>query len=460
MIRRPPRSTLFPYTTLFRSWAAGAWVPLRGVPERARGAARAAGARRAGHSSAAAAGRRPPGARRLLDPRRPAAGAPRRLPRRLHHGARHGGGATARPRSRRARLSREADELARGAREDQALGGEVTNRQFLLILNRWIRLRRGAKLHPRRVELDGVMRRWTLSQAGADDVLRALSRLPVSLAIDALVNWSARVAGERWQELSHALEHPWWARVVRANCRSARWWQRLECARFLSVAATQRDIGRVLRLLRDHHPAVQIAAATTLERLTSPVLVTAALEQLPFLGPTVQAYYASVLKRARPAVLRHLQQLFRRLDDPRLPRIIEFAGRLQEPVLREPFTTLATHPDAEVRTQVARALGRFPHKESVAALGYLVQDEAWQIRAQAVRSLGMIADPATLPLVREALRDREWWVRLRAGLALTRFGAFGRNVLLETEVGVHTEARDMARLILGLSPQALAEYAA
>src|SRR5260370_28340034 len=29
MIRRPPRSTLFPYTTLFRSWAAiaGAWQP-------------------------------------------------------------------------------------------------------------------------------------------------------------------------------------------------------------------------------------------------------------------------------------------------------------------------------------------------------------------------------------------------------------------------------------------------
>src|SRR5690554_7590895 len=25
MIRRPPRSTLFPYTTLFRSWAINAW---------------------------------------------------------------------------------------------------------------------------------------------------------------------------------------------------------------------------------------------------------------------------------------------------------------------------------------------------------------------------------------------------------------------------------------------------
>src|SRR5207253_11008241 len=124
--------------------------------------------------------------------------------------------------------------------------------------------------------------------------------------------------------------------VVGADGRSASWWTGLERARFPSVAATSHDLGRVLRLLRDHHPAVQIAAATTLERLASPVLVTAALDRLPFLGPTVQAYYASVLKRARPAVLRHLQQLFRRLDDPRLPRIVEFAGRLQEPVFREP----------------------------------------------------------------------------------------------------------------------------
>src|SRR2546422_10803833 len=113
----------------------------------------------------------------------------------------------------------------------------------------------------------------------------------------------------------------------------------------------------------------------------------------------------------------------------------EFAGRLEEPVLREGFTTLATHPEAEVRSQVARALGKFPHLESVAALGYLVADEAWPVRAQAARSLGMIADPKSLPAVREALRDPEWWARPRAGLALTPLGAPGRNVLLEAESG-------------------------
>src|SRR3712207_7921688 len=32
MIRRPPRSTLFPYTTLFRSWWLGRVVPFRDVP--------------------------------------------------------------------------------------------------------------------------------------------------------------------------------------------------------------------------------------------------------------------------------------------------------------------------------------------------------------------------------------------------------------------------------------------
>src|SRR2546427_10796441 len=40
MIRRPPRSTLFPYTTLFRSPAGAAWAA-----QRARGAAHLAGAR-------------------------------------------------------------------------------------------------------------------------------------------------------------------------------------------------------------------------------------------------------------------------------------------------------------------------------------------------------------------------------------------------------------------------------
>src|SRR2546427_12104626 len=89
--------------------------------------------------------------------------------------------------------------------------------------------------------------------------------------------------------------------------------------------------------------------------------------------------------------------------------------RSNEPALRDRLTALTGHPDPEVRVQAARAIGSFPHPDSIAALTRLAADPAWPVRAQAVRSLGMIADPATLPLVRDALHDPEWWVRLRAG---------------------------------------------
>jgi len=140
--------------------------------------------------------------------------------------------------------------------------------------------------------------------------------------------------------------------------------------------------------------------------------------------------------------------------------LAEFAARLQEPALRGSLTALAGHADAEVRTQVARSLGAFPHAESLAALTRLARDPQWPVRAQAARSLGMLADPATLPLLLTALRDPDWWVRMRTGLALTRFGSAGRNALLAAEVGADPSARDMARLVLGLSAQALAEFAA
>ena len=77
-----------------------------------------------------------------------------------------------------------------------------------------------------------------------------------------------------------------------------------------------------------------------------------------------------------------------------------------------------------------------------------------------MRSLGMITDASTLPLLKAGLRDEVWWVRLRAALALMRFAAGGRNALLEAEVGADVNARAVAKLVLGLPAQALAEFAA
>jgi HEAT repeat protein len=220
------------------------------------------------------------------------------------------------------------------------------------------------------------------------------------------------------------------------------------------------DAPRLIRLVKDAHPAVHVAAVASLERMENNSLTLAALERLPRLAPTVQAYYAAMLRRSRPVVIEHLQKRLRRADDPALPRLAEFACRLGEPALRERLTALADHADREVRVQSARALGSFPHRESVAALKVLAADSAWEVRAQAMRSLGMITDLTTVPLVKAGLRDTIWWVRLRAALALMRFAAAGRNALLEAEVGADTDARAIAKLVLGLPAQALAEFAA
>ena len=228
----------------------------------------------------------------------------------------------------------------------------------------------------------------------------------------------------------------------------------------MSVGATPRDVARLVRLINDPHAAVHVAAVASLERMESTPLTLAALDRLPGLPPTVQAYYAGMLRRSRPVVIQHLLKRLRRADDPALPGLAEFAARLAEPALRERMTALAEHPNPEVRIKAARALGSFPHRESVTALTRLAGDACWEVRAQAMRSLGMIADATTLPLVRAGLHDAAWWVRLRAGLALMRFGAAGRNALLESEVGADPDARNVAKLILGLPAQALAEFAA
>src|SRR2546426_3401920 len=69
MIRRPPRSTLFPYTTLFRSPSIGAAAGDAGAVAGATAASRAAGARRAAVARAEtgrAMAKRPRWTRRLL----------------------------------------------------------------------------------------------------------------------------------------------------------------------------------------------------------------------------------------------------------------------------------------------------------------------------------------------------------------------------------------------------------
>lgn len=338
-------------------------------------------------------------------------------------------------------------------------GAFVAGLLALILVNRWYRRMRRARVLPRREAVEQAFRRWAAGDGPTAAVARALSVLPAPIAVERLAAWSSRVPLDRWPDLAQTLERaPWGARLRRA-ARSRRWWRRLEAARFLASAGVPTDTPALARLIADPHPAVHLAAVSALNHMSSRELAEAAIDQLPHLPVHVGAFYAATLRRARAVAIPLLDQRLTRMDDPALPRIAEYAARLQEPSLRPRFTALARHPNREVRAQAARALGALPHADSQAALLALLTDEAWVVRAQAARGLGMLAAPAALPGLRKALRDPEWWVRLRAALALTRFGGSGRDALILEERGPDPGARNVTELVLGLSPESLAEYA-
>ena len=327
----------------------------------------------------------------------------------------------------------------------------------LIVLTRWFWIRQRARMEGPREGLRRAVEAW-LRGAPVTAVVTQLRRLPAGMALDMLLHYAERLAPDAVGKLAMAVANQSWARGIIAQGRSRHWWERLEAGRLLTVAGQPRDAPLLLHLLADPHPAVVLAAIGALERVQSTALFAAILARLPRLAPTVQAYAAATLQRARtsltPVLAKYLAGQGGRQG---LATYIDLAARVTAPELREPLTALANHADMEARAAVARALARYPHEDSVTALTHLAADRAWQVRALAIQSLGRLQAPA-VPAFLQGLRDSSWWVRLRAALALMAAGPDGRNALLRAEVGADVFARDMARLVLGLPTAALAEY--
>lgn len=329
----------------------------------------------------------------------------------------------------------------------------------LIVLTRWYWIRRRARVAGPRRGLESAVQAWVGGWAPVTAVLAQLRRLPRGMALDSLLHYTTRLPPDAARRLAAAVAAQRWARAILAGATSRFWWHRLEAGRLLAVAGRSQDAPLLLRLLVDPHPAVVLAVIGALERVDSAALMAAVLERFPQLAPTVQAYAAAALQRTRvsiaPVLAKYLDGSAQRGG---LAAYVDLATRLAAPELREAVTRLADHTDMEVRAAVARGLGRHErHPDSVETLGYLAADRAWQVRAQAVQALARLGGPA-VEVFQRALRDASWWVRLRGALALMQAGPSGRDALLAAEVGADAFARDMASLVLGLPPAALAEY--
>jgi HEAT repeat protein len=332
---------------------------------------------------------------------------------------------------------------------------------FFLIAHRSRRTRRAKVRIVNAQSLAEPLHRFLLGATDVSAVRSHLARLEPDEALEQLTRLSAlRVAPERSAQLAKALKDDAWVARILKGGKSRQWWKRLAAVRLLAVVGTSSNRLLLRRLLLDKHPAVQLAAASCLARVSDSELVSLVVETLPGRPVAVRHYLFAALRQCWsetvPLVVRRLRH-----DVPprRLEVWINLAEVLATPAVLAPVVSLHTHPDADVRLAVARALKRYYHPDATVALRALLGDPDWRVRAQAARALGVLKVTDCVQPLGDLLCDRAWWVRFRAALSLAQLGEPGRRMLREARIGNDRYANEMATMIGGLSEGGVMELA-
>ena len=328
-----------------------------------------------------------------------------------------------------------------------------------LLLLRWRIARRKQEVEDAVRAVEPVVHNWLVLEADVSNVVSTLRRFPPHAALLSLARLATKLATfERQQALAGVLRHEPWVEGVLRRVRSPFWWRRFDVARLLTIVGGEKDAGLIASLLGDRSPAVRLVAFDAAARLTKPDLISRALDDVPARQDAVQAYQFAALGRHAKEVA---DALIPRLkpDAPigALNAWIDAAGALASPEALECVRSLASHPRAEVRVHIARALRRLAQVETVPVLVTLLADQDWRVRAQAARALGALRVSSATDDLAIAVRDPAWWVRYRSALALAQIGGNARAALVGLATGDDRMARDMAQLVSGLSSAAVVE---
>jgi HEAT repeat protein len=329
---------------------------------------------------------------------------------------------------------------------------------FVLVRRRYDSERRTAFVAGR-AALEGPLRDWIVAGAHPEPVVRALRSLPRGTAVGYISLLARQTIPESQRnELAVALRGEPWMQVAVKRRRSRFWWRRLEAGRALSIIGTTKDSDAVRELLRDKHPAVQIAAVSALPRVADAALFGQVMDDLFTMPKVTRNFLTSVLRQRAAAAGEPLAQRIRAGAGPsELAAWISLAAALDDPRALEATLQHIAHDAAFVRRTTARALGRFAGPEAVRALAQLAGDRDATVRAAAARSFGELGASGATPLLAPLVGDPVWQVRLHAALALAQLGERGRAALRAARDGNDRFARDMATMVSGLSDGAILE---
>ncbi len=330
----------------------------------------------------------------------------------------------------------------------------------LLVGFRAIDARRRWRERQEAVRLSRALMNVLEDRAPGERLIEIMRGISGNVIVRVLHQYASQLRGAPWERVVDAVRRTaWFGRFVRSHTRSRFWWKRLAAARLLSIAGREEDLPLVRPLIGDAHPAIKVAAIQIVHRVRDRSILEGVLQDAIDARPVVRRYLFDTVVSVREALVPLLLERLERSDTAEdLRALITLAGELASVEFFARLLEFVGHDSLEIRVAVARALGGYPHPRTEAALVGLLRDPEWQVRTQAATSLGVIRALNARDALEAALRDGNWWVRLRAGVALRRLGPTGTRTLTDVQAGADRFAREMARYVLGLNDEAVADY--
>ncbi len=311
-------------------------------------------------------------------------------------------------------------------------------------------------------KLRSSVRALILGQDRGEALAGQLALLPRAVASRQLRSIAVSQLGpEQRKSLAELVRNAPWVERTLAQGSSRSWWKRMEAARLLNVVMSQKDIPLLSALVHDQNAAVMSAAAGAIGWYADDALIRRIVRRLSGCASTVRQQQMRALRNHAPAATEVVVAELQAEKKPdQICALVQLAETLGTPRALAATVSFASHPDAEVRATVARALRSCFSAEAVEAARLLLEDSDWRVRAAAARAVASLKVDAAIPALQRALNDESWWVRFRSALALGSLGSAGEEALATAAISADGYASDMAVVVGGLTESARLELSA
>jgi hypothetical protein len=285
------------------------------------------------------------------------------------------------------------------------------------------------------------------NQESSAEIARRHQTSPKVL-IKVLIDYIEQIEGEGRDQLKRIFDYSIKLKCLK-DIYSRRLIKRLHATHLFVVFSDPTEAVHIMRLLNDK-PLVRLVAVQALSRIRSPHAISYMFKAFEKDSNPNARTYINIMYTLRDKIEQHVQiYLKKTLSLEKLGMLIELVGAIPLRSLYPDIIPFAQHPEKEIRTKVARTMGKMHIPDSYDTLAKLALEDAWIVRAQAVKSLGNLQDLRALDILTDALFSPFWHVRYNAGHSLASLGLPGiRRLQAVSQQKEDKYASDMAVMVL------------